>query len=255
MGRLLWLTPTIALLLTVSAFSRASKDAWIELTGPKPLDAWKSPTGVWAEVGKVEVDPKNPKRLVAEPGAGILFNGPLGRSVNLVTTQKFGDLEAHVEFLVPKGSNSGVKFGALYEVQIFDSWGVKTPKATDNGGIYPRAELLPKYHYLDDGYPPRVNASKPPGEWQTLDIVFRAPRFDAEGMKIGNARFEKVILNEQLIHKDVELAYPTGHNWSHKETARGPFFLQADHGPVAFRNVRVRPLAGSEGSKKATDKP
>ncbi len=102
------------------------------------------------------------------------------------------------------------------------------------------ADLKPKYHYLDKGVPPRRNACKKPGEWQTLDIVFQAPRFGADGKKTASARFVKVVLNGQLIHDDVEAATPTGHAWKNKEVAAGPLLLQGDHGPVAFRNVRVR---------------
>ena len=102
-----------------------------------------------------------------------IVNGPAGKSRNLVTKQDFGDLEAHFEFKIPKGSNSGVKLEGLYEIQIHDSFGIATPKATHSGGIYPRAEMLPRYHHIDEGTPPRVNAAKKAGEWQTLDIVFR----------------------------------------------------------------------------------
>ena len=152
-------------------------------------------------------------------------------------------LDNHVEFLIPKGSNSGVKLQGLYEIQIRDSWGVKAPKGSDCGGIYPRAELKPKYHYLDKGVPPRLNACKKPGEWQTLDIRFQAPRFDADGKKTANARFLKVVLNGQVIHDNVEVPTPTGHAWHTQESATGPLLLQGDHGPVAFRNVRVRTSA------------
>jgi Domain of Unknown Function (DUF1080) len=236
---------TLALLVALAsspALGRLSEEGWIELTGPKPLEAWKSPTGVWVEVGAVQLDSKNPKRLAADPGAGVIYNGPLGRSTNLVTKQSFGDVELHVEFLLPKGSNSGVKMEGVYEIQMLDSWGVKTPKATDNGGIYPRAELLPKYHYLDEGYPPLANASKPPGEWQTLDIIFHTPRFDGDGKKTADARFVKVVLNGQVIHENAAVPSPTGHNWKNTEKPSGPILLQADHGPVAFRNVRARPI-------------
>jgi hypothetical protein len=74
-----------------------------------------------------------------------------------------------------------------------------------------------------------------------LDIIFQAPRFDSDGKKARNARFVKVVLNGKVIHDDVELKTPTGNNWSKQEHATGPLFLQADHGPVAFRNIRVRP--------------
>jgi hypothetical protein len=195
------------------------------------------------------MDSKNPKRLTATPGKGILVNGPTGRTRNLLTKQQFGDIEVHLEFLIPKGSNSGVKFEGLYEIQIFDSYGVKNPKGSDCGGIYPRAEQLPKYHYLDEGTPPRTNAARPAGEWQTLDAIFQAPRFDATGKKTTHARFVKVVLNGQVIHENVEVRTPTGHAWHNKEIASGPLLLQADHGPVAFRKIRVRPYRGEKKDK------
>jgi hypothetical protein len=144
--------------------------------------------------------------------------------------------------MIPKGSNSGVKFHAHYEIQIQDSFG-KTKELTgdDCGGIYPRAEQKPKYHHIDKGIAPKVNACKAPGEWQTLDVIFLAPRFDADGKKVANAKIVKAVLNGKVIHEDQELLTPTGHNWKNKEVATGPLLLQGDHGPVAFRNLRVRP--------------
>jgi hypothetical protein len=134
----------------------------------------------------------------------------------------------------------------LYEIQIVDSWGVRKPTGSDCGGIYPRAELKPKYHHIDQGVPPRTNAAKRAGEWQTLDLIFLAPRFNAKGKKIRNARFVKVVLNGKVIHADVELKTPTGHAWHQKEIPTGPLLLQADHGPVAFRHVRIRPYAAKK---------
>jgi hypothetical protein len=220
----------------------AGKTAWVELIGDCGFDAWRAPTGAWISAGDARPDPKNGARLVAEPGHGVFVNGLFGRTRNLVTKADFADVEAHFEFDVPRGANSGVKFESLYEIQIRDSYGVARPTASDCGGIYPRAELLPRYRHIDDGIPPRVNASRPAGQWQTLDVIFRAPRFDSSGTKIKNARFEKVVLNGQLIHQDAELKTPTGHAWRLKEVARGPILLQGDHGPVAFRRIRVRNL-------------
>jgi Domain of Unknown Function (DUF1080) len=217
-------------------------DGWIELIGEKGFDHWRSPRGDWARAGDAEPDPKNPTRLVAKDGNEVIVNGETGKTRNLLTKQDFGDLEAHFEFKIPKGSNSGVKLEGLYEIQIHDSFGVKTPNASHSGGIYPRAEMLPRYHHIDDGTPPRLNAAKKAGEWQTLEFVFRAPRFDADGKKIKNARFDKVVLNGQVIHEGVELKTPTGHAWRMKEVPRGPILLQGDHGPVAFRKIRVKQL-------------
>jgi hypothetical protein len=232
---------SIGLLVIVSGLG-ARESGFLDLIGEHGLGAWRKPAGDWIVGSDALPDPKRPGKLAAKPGQGTLVNGVSGKTRNLLTTQNFADIDAHFEFLIPKGSNSGVKFQGLYEIQIIDSFGIARPTASHCGGIYPRAELLPRYHYLDDGTPPRVNAARPAGEWQTLDVTFRAPRFGPDGGKIKNARFEKVVLNGQVIHEDIELKTPTGHAWRLKEVARGPILLQGDHGPVAFRNIRVRPL-------------
>jgi hypothetical protein len=222
----------------------AREPGWIDLSGGKDLSAWQAPTGEWLIAGGVSIDPRNPKRLLARPGRGVLVNGRKGRTSNLLTKQKFTDIEVHLEFMIPHRSNSGVNFEGLYEIQIYDSFGVKHPGGADCGGIYPRAEEEPRYHHLDEGVPPRANAARPAGEWQTLDVIFQAPRFDASGKKTANARFVKVVLNGKVIHENVEVHSPTGSAWRlKKEIPRGPLLLQADHGPVAFRHVRVRPYA------------
>jgi hypothetical protein len=241
-----WLVFAVACWLAVftcmTTFA-AADDGWIELTGAEGFDHWRSPIGDWIHAGDAAPDPKNATRLVvAKDGNEAILNGKTGRTRNLLTKQAFADLEAQFEFKIPKGSNSGIKFEGLYEIQIHDSFGVANLKATHSGGIYPRAEMLPRYHHIDDGTPPRLNAARKAGEWQTLDVVFRAPRFDSSGKKIKNARFEKVVLNGQVIHEGVELKTPTGHAWRLKEVARGPILLQGDHGPVAFRKIRVRAI-------------
>jgi hypothetical protein len=113
------------------------------------------------------------------------------------------------------------------------------------GGIYPRADLV-KGGYLDKGVPPKVNASKPAGEWQTLEAVWKSPRFNDKGEKIASAVMVKATLNGELIHENVDVKTPTGGNWMKKETPTGSFMLQCDHGPIAFRNVRIRPMEKKE---------
>jgi hypothetical protein len=220
--------------------ARGGEKAWQDVFA-KGLDAFKTPYGAWTEVASVSLDEKNPKLFQAKEGKGVFYNGAKGRTTNIYTKDKYGDLEVHFEFMIPKGSNSGVKFHGHYEIQIIDSFGT-TKKLTGNdcGGVYPRAESQPTYKYLDDGIPPKVNACKPPGEWQTFDIVFLAPRFGKDGQKIANARLPKVLFNGVLIHDNVELLTPTGDNWKKAEKAEGPLMIQADHGPVAFRNFKIR---------------
>src|SRR5262249_29371273 len=160
-------------LLRKGAKAGAAADRpWIELTSAKDLDVWKGPTKDWQTVGDVSLDPDNPRRLASKPGSGVIVNGPKGRGRDPINRQSIGDVELHMEFNIPKGSNSGVKFHAHYEIQIDDSYGRKELTGKNCGGIYPRAELNPKYTYLDDGIPPKTNACKPAGEWQTLDAIF-----------------------------------------------------------------------------------
>ncbi len=229
--------------------AHAEENGWLDLTDPTEPQtlslamAWQDDHSDWTVAGEAGLDPAKPRALSARPGQGVLISSLTGHFEfrNLTSRQFFRDLEVHVEFLIPKGSNAGVKLQGLYEIQIRDSHGTKQPTASDCGGVYPRAELLPRYHTTDLGVPPRTNAALPAGQWQTLDIRFQAPRFDTEGKKTANARFLKVVLNGQVIHENVELKWPTGHAWRTKpEVPRGPLFLQGDHGPVAYRNVRVR---------------
>jgi hypothetical protein len=216
-------------------------DGWTDLMRP---DVWKKFDPNWITTDAVKLDPEKMTRLKAEKkdNGPVWVNGEKGRLPDLITKESFADCEVHIEFLIAQRSNSGIKFHAVYEVQILDTFGKKELSGDSMGGIYPRAEDKPKYHHIDKGIAPRVNAAKPAGEWQTLDVVWKSPRFDAKGEKTANAVVVKALLNGELVHENQELKTPTGSNWSKKETPTGPFMLQADHGPVAFRNVRIRSI-------------
>jgi hypothetical protein len=239
----------LRLLVALAALGCASRllaadPGWVELLKQGSDSPWKKMTPGWVFASDVALDPANPKKLKPTGDGPIWVNGEKGNLPNLVTKAKFGDCEAHVEFLIGKGSNAGFKFNEVYEIQIRDTAGVPADKLTGDstGGIYPTAELLPKYRHLDEGIPPKVNAAKPAGEWQTLDVTFRAARFDADGKKTANAKIVKAVLNGQVVHEDQEMKTPTGHNYTKKEEPTGAFLLQNDHGPVAWRNVKVRSL-------------
>ena len=228
--------------------ARAAEEGWTHLGADDNFGVWHQPTGDWYVAGDAMVDPNNDRQLAGKPGTGVLINGKTGRTRSLVTKRRdFRDVELHVEFMVAKGSNSGVIFHGNYEIQILDSHGIKKPTAGHCGGIYPRAEAKPTYHHIDRGSPPRVNAAKPPGQWQTLDIIFQSPRFDKAGKKTANARFVKVVHNGLVIQENQEVPYACGTNWDRKQVPQGPIIIQGDYGPIAIRNVRVRPWkAGRE---------
>ncbi|MES2570958.1 MAG: DUF1080 domain-containing protein [Verrucomicrobiota bacterium] len=223
--------------------------AGTELFDGKILSGWQQPIGTWAAVGKVILDPANVKSFLATPGEGILLNSAGNHTVDALTKMEHGDCELHIEFCVPKGSNSGVYLMGRYEVQVFDSFGKKGVTFSDCGGIYERSPNGKG----TDGQAPNLNASKAPGEWQSFDITFRAPRFDASGKKIENARFIKVLHNEQLVHENVEVKGPTRSARFDNEKPTGPLMLQGDHGPVAFRNMRITEAGGSADNQAKKD--
>lgn len=199
----------------------------------KDLSGWEiknKAAGKWA-VGEPVVSASNPGALEIKPGGSALVNVVTGhgQSHDIYTKDKYGDLRLEVEVMVPKGSNSGIYIMGEYEVQVFDSFGVKNLTPGDMGAIYSAAV-------------PKVNASKAPGEWQKYVIEFRAPKFDAKGNKTANAVFVKVELNGTLLHENVEMKSSTGGALAGKEAATGPVMFQGDHGAVAYRNLKITPL-------------
>lgn len=194
---------------------------------------WFATPGVFYDAARA------PRQLSGVKADGDrIINGGARPTVNLVTQQKFGDMELYIEWMVSQGSNSGVYLHGMYEVQVFDSYGKASPASSDAGGIYER--------WIDNkgvgGTPPRVNASRPPGEWQSFQIWFRAPRFDASGRKVENARFIRVLHNGVPVQEDVDLPGGTRSHMPISEAAENPLMLQGDHGPVAYRNIYWRPL-------------
>jgi hypothetical protein len=141
---------------------------------------------------------------------GILKNAKGG--ANLVTSAKFTDFKLHLEVNCPKGSNSGIYLRGRYEVQVEDSTDAE-PRSVDLGGIY--GFLVPN-----------ENASKGPGVWQTFDITLVGRRVT-------------VVLNGKTIISDQTIPGITGGALDSDEGAPGPIYLQGDHGPVQYRNLRI----------------
>ncbi|WP_439489426.1 3-keto-disaccharide hydrolase [Algoriphagus sp.] len=205
------------------------------------------PTGSnWQLVQDVFYDLNGGKGKTIQ-GTGVLLNTMM-KEGNQEIRMDFdhGDLELSLDFMMPKGSNSGIYLQGRYEVQLFDSWGVKNPTFADAGAIYQRWEAgRGAGREGFEGHPPLVNVSKAPGLWQSLKIVFRAPRFDAEGRKVSNAKFISVHQNGVLVQKNVEVTGPTRAAFFEDEQAFGPLVIQGDHGGVAIRNISYK-MYGSE---------
>ena len=233
---------TILLIALISAFS-------VTANANNLFDGWYN-SDKWDVVGDASLNPDNTRLLVGKTGNGVLVNGKQGKCPSLVSKRRdYRDVEVHVEFMVAKGSNSGIIFHGNHEIQIIDSYGVKKLTAGHCGGVYPRAATEPTYHHLDGGSVPRVNAAKPPGQWQTMDIIFQAARFDKDGKKTAHARFVKVTHNGKVIQENVEVPWACGPNWDRKQHPQGPVIIQGDYGPIAVRNVKIKEWKPDKQSK------
>src|SRR5262249_40585859 len=139
-----------------------------------------------------EAENAGPIQLVNVSGGGDLF-----------TQQKICDCTIDLEFMIPKGSNSGGFVHGEYERPNLDRYGKEKGGPGDVGGLYGAAA-------------PKLNASRKPGEWQRFVIEFQAPRF-TDGKKTANAKFLKITLNGEVIHENVEMKGPTPSGVTGKE--------------------------------------
>ncbi len=228
----------LSLLVLASVTLAADKiDAPASLFNGKDFTGWivvdKSKSALWSIADKVEIDPKHPKALLAtgQPNEGGVIVAKLKdfQGTNLVTVEKFKDFTLHLEFLLPKDGNSGIFLMGHYELQLTDSLGIADDKMQegDQGGI----PFFKK---------PLTNASGKPGEWQTAEVIFQAPRFDEKGKKTANAKIIQARLNGKVVQKDLDLPEPTGGGLDTPEAATGPLMLQGNESPVAFRNITIK---------------
>lgn len=209
------------------------------------LSAFRPIKENWSIVGGITASINQTNMTTTEAGTGILSCkheiGKYGIEKDIVTIMEHGDLDLDLDFMMAKGSNSGIYLQGRYEIQLNDSWGKKNPKFGDSGGIYERwDESKPEGSKGYQGIAPRLNVAKAPGLWQNIKISFQAPRFDAAGKKISNAKILSIILNGILIHENVELTGPTRGTMIDNEVLQGPLRFQGDHGNVAFRNIKYK---------------
>src|SRR5262245_3554043 len=200
------------------------------------------PSHTWVGAAEVELDPSDDRSLWAKRGSGNLASAGDGKTADLFSRADLGSCELYLEFLIPAESRSGVYLLGQYEIELADTHGVPDDELDDEvcGAISARRSPATKERFA--GRPPLTNAALQASEWQVLELTFRAPRFDGEGRKVANARFDRVVLNDTLIHENVELSGPTRGALSEVEGARGPLRLQGSAGPVAFRDVRMRTI-------------
>jgi len=239
-------------LMVAAACTAASAGETLDLLKGKPFDGFR-PVSAWHDVGGVAAVEGKTEFILKGEGP-IIVNGPaIDKSIPyLMTREEFGDVRVELEFMIPKDSNAGVYLMGRYETQILDSFGRKRFGSGDLGGIYERHDpSLPQGKQGFGGTAPKVNAAKPPGEWQSMEIVFRAPRFSEDGKKLRDATFEKVLVNGVLVQENATSTGPTRSAPFEGDAATGPVAIQGDHGPIAIRRFQVTPLPDPEVGRLA----
>jgi hypothetical protein len=172
-------------------------------------------------------------KWIVEEGVATVHGG------GITSKQAFGDCQLHVEWAAPaevqgKGQgrgNSGIYLMGRYEVQVLDSYDNETYPDGQAGSLYKQ-------------WPPLVNACRKPGEWQTYDIIFKAPQFDADG-KLSSPGYVTVLHNGVLVQNHAELQGSTA--WDRAPAyeahpAKLPLHLQNHGNPVKYRNIWIREL-------------
>ena len=222
-----------ALLIALSSLAFAAEQKPIMPFSGKDLHGWKTKAPAerskWA-VGQATLDPKDAKKIKLIADGSDMVNAE-GGGVDIYSDAKFGDCIIEIEVFVPKGSNSGIYVMGEYEVQVFDSFGKPADKmgTGDMGAIYSAAK-------------PTKNPIRAPGQWNKYVIDFRAPKFNDKGERTSKAKFVKVELNGEVLHENIEMNGPTPGGITGKEAPTGPIMFQGDHGPIAYRNIKITPV-------------
>jgi hypothetical protein len=198
-------------MMAVSFSAMAAEEGWVSLFNGKDLKGWQNARSAAAE-----------NKWTAEDGA--LTNVATGHDGNdIATVDKFKDFELKIEYKTVKDGNSGVYLRGRVEIQVLDSFGRTPPGKGDDGAIY-------------DQYPPKENASKPAGEWNTLEVSY-----------VGDLVTAK--LNGKVIHDKQQVVKVTGGALPGGVNEAGPLMLQGNHGKVWYRNITIKPLDKKPAAK------
>jgi hypothetical protein len=274
MHRLRWLLAGVLLLgLVARSIAQETKDGWIVLFNGKDTSGWKlrqektTLTKFVDADGKLIPGAKKKGKLIVDkkgeeiPGAKAVqetvpnYNGwvvvdnelrcvkPHGGN-DILTSQKFTDFVLHIEFQAT--SNSGVYLQGRYEIQVNNDYKTK-PKIVEKNGKKIEVWDTHQCGAIYGRIAPSKNMAKPPKEWQSFDVTFHGAHGD-KGKVAKKARVT-LIWNGEKVIDNAEIDGPTGAALDNKVTEPGPILLQGDHGKVAFRNIKIRPLAAAQSTR------
>lgn len=206
----------------------SDEEGWLTMTWSDPFDAWESSGWLLSDI---TLDPEDPTRFLETPGNGALVNSgtPLSDFRSKAT---FGDIAFRFSFQLPEGGDSGLYLMDRYELQLVDD-------PSQCGGVIGAKN-------------PRAKGYRGPGQWHILTGRFYAPRFDADGNKIADARFEEIAIDGVMVVGAASCDGPTGGGMPGPEVARGPLRFQANAGRVALGDVRVKLLGEASGEPDLT---
>jgi hypothetical protein len=245
---------TVACLTAVAATSAvlAQREWKSGIVWPEPKVVDPGPPGKPPSDAVVLFDGKDLSKWTGGEAWEVRDGYAVVRRRSITTKDQFGDCQLHLEFATPAEvqgegqgrGNSGVFLMNRYEVQILDSYGNTTYYDGQCGSIYKQS-------------PPLVNACRKPGEWQTYDIIWEAPRFAPDGLVLKPA-YVTVLQNGVVVQNHFEVQGSTA--WDqppqyHKHPEKGPIQLQNHGNPVHFRNIWVRELRPLEGKRPAQNRP
>jgi len=196
------------------------------------LTDYEGTSSNWKEASNVNSNYLVKHNLNMREGSGVIFYKNTTESKeNLVSKIKHNMIELKFDFMTSKESSLDVLFMGRYNITLSDSWKISDPTYKDCGGLGKG----------NNGVAPKKNASKAPGLWQKMRVVFSGPKFNKKGNKIEDAIFEKVFLNGELIHKNISInTLPSKAVYKKEISGKAPLIFKGNKGGVAFKNIEYK---------------
>lgn len=207
--------------------ARESTDqGWLRLCYSDAFQMWEA--SGWKLVD-VDLDAADSTKLALREGVGALVNVD---AAPFRTRLEFGDMRLRVDFLLPKDGRAALRLCDRYDIFLTATPDERATTTASCGAIAGGSGLA--------GRAPDNPCFRGPGQWHGLDLTFRAPRFDASGRKVANARIVRALVDDVLLHEEVELPGPSD-GAAADERAVGALSFRALSGSIALNGIRVKP--------------